>query len=116
MKRTGKACGGILGLVLILAGTAAKAQDVIVVANKGFSASWISSTELRDIFTGVRSRLGDGTRAVPVILKGGPVHEVFLHHYIGDNPDEFRTRWRKAVFTGQGAMLKEFSSEAALLD
>ena len=25
-------------------------------------------------------------------------------------------RWRKAVFTGQGAMLKELSSESALLD
>jgi len=88
----------------------------MVVANKGMSASQISSSELRDIFTGVRSRLGDGTRAVPVILKGGPAHEVFLNNYIGESPDEFRTRWRKAVFTGQGAMLKEFASEAALLD
>jgi ABC-type phosphate transport system substrate-binding protein len=51
-----------------------------------------------------------------VILKGGPAHEVFLSHHIGENPDEFRTRWRKAVFTGQGAMPKEFNSERALLE
>jgi hypothetical protein len=51
-----------------------------------------------------------------VTLKGGPVNEVFLHHHIRDNPEEFRTRWRKAVFTGQGSMPKEFGSEAALLD
>ncbi len=116
MKQTGKTCGCVLGLGLILVCTGARAQDVMVVANKGMSASQISSSELRDIFTGVRSRLGDGTRAVPVILKGGPAHEVFLNNYIGESPDEFRTRWRKAVFTGQGAMLKEFASEAALLD
>jgi ABC-type phosphate transport system substrate-binding protein len=107
-------CALLLGLTL--AGAAARGQEVMVVANTGVSASQISSTELRDIFTGVRSRFGDGTRAVPVILKGGPAHEVFLSHHLGENPDEFRTRWRKAVFTGQGAMPKEFNSERALLE
>ena len=59
--------------------------------------------------------LSDGTRAVPVLLKGGPVHEVFLRKHLGDTPDEFRMRWRKAVFTGQASMLREFSSEVILL-
>jgi ABC-type phosphate transport system substrate-binding protein len=95
---------------------AANAQDVVVVANMGVSISQIDSLQLREIFTGVRSRFKDGSRAIPVVLKGGPAHEVFLHHYVGQEPDQFRILWRKAVFTGQGAMLKEFPSEAALLD
>jgi ABC-type phosphate transport system substrate-binding protein len=95
---------------------AANAQDVVVVANAGVSVSEINSSQLREIFTGVRSRFKDGSRAIPVVLKGGPAHEVFLHHYVGQDPDEFRTLWRKAVFTGQGAMLKEFPSETALLE
>jgi hypothetical protein len=41
---------------------------------------------------------------------------VFLHRHIGETPDEFRIRWRKAVFTGQGSMPKEFLSESALLE
>jgi ABC-type phosphate transport system substrate-binding protein len=107
----------ILGLVgLLLSCTAARAQDVVIVANKGVSVSQISSTELRDIFTGARSRFRDGSRAIPVTMKGGPAHEVFLIKHVGVTPDEFRTIWRKAVFTGQGAMLKDFSSEAALLE
>jgi hypothetical protein len=65
-------------------------QDILVVANKTVSASEISSTELRDIYTGTRSHFSDGNRAIPVVLKGGPVHEVFLNHYLGENPDEFR--------------------------
>jgi hypothetical protein len=86
------------------------------VANKGVSISQITSTQVRELFTGVHSRFSDGSRAVPVTLKGGPAHEVFLRNYVGEDPAEFRVRWRKAVFTGQGAMLKELSSESALLD
>lgn len=71
---------------------------------------------MRAIFIGAQSQFADGTRAVPIVLKGGPVHEVFLRNHIRENPDEFRVRWRKMVFTGQGAMPKEFSSEAALLE
>ena len=103
-------------LALIFACTAARAQDVILVVNKSVSISAINSAEVRDLFTGVRSRFSDGSRAVPVLLKGGPAHEVFLRNYVGDNPDEFRVRWRKAVFTGQGSMLKELNSESALQD
>jgi len=106
----------LFGVALLLSGRALHAQDVMIVVNRGLSVSQITETELRDIFTGARSRFNDGSRAVPVLLKGGPVHEVFLHRHIGDNPEEFRIRWRKAVFTGQGAMPKEFSTENALLE
>jgi ABC-type phosphate transport system substrate-binding protein len=116
MRAIGKTFACVLGLGAVFAGFTAGAQDVIIVANKNVTLSEISARQLRDIFTGVRSRLSDGTRVVPVLLKGGPVHEVFLRNHVGENPEEFRDRWRKAVFTGQGAMPKEFSSETALLD
>jgi ABC-type phosphate transport system substrate-binding protein len=93
-----------------------QAQDVIVVANQDVSVSEVTDTELRDLFTGARTRFHDGSRALPVLLKGGPAHEVFLNHYIGGTSDSFRTLWRKAVFTGQGAAPREFASEAALLE
>ncbi|MBV8051363.1 MAG: hypothetical protein JOZ80_09255 [Acidobacteriaceae bacterium] len=92
------------------------AQDVTIVANKGVPVFQVSEAQLHDIFTGARSRFGDGSRAVPVVLKGGPVHEVFLRKHVGESLNEFRTRWQKLVFTGEGAMLKEFSSEALLLE
>jgi ABC-type phosphate transport system substrate-binding protein len=105
----------VVVMATALAGTPARAQDVTIVVNRNLSSSAITETQLRDIFTGARSRFDDGRQAAPVLLKGGPVHEVFLRRHIGDTPDEFRARWRKAVFTGQGAMPKEFSSEAELL-
>jgi ABC-type phosphate transport system substrate-binding protein len=93
---------------------AARAQDVIIVANPEMRASGITPEELRAIYTGARSQLLDGSHVLPVTLKGGPVHEVFLMNYLKETPDQFRTAWRKAVFTGQGAMPRAFESEALL--
>ena len=114
MRRTSLVFLSVLGILLVP--HMAHAQEILIVTHRATPVSEISREQLRDIFTGVRTRFGDGSRALPVLLKGGPVHEVFLSRIVGDNPDEFRVRWRRAVFTGQGAMPKEFQSEAALLD
>ena len=114
MRRTSAILLSIAGI--LLASSVAQAQEIMIVVNRGLSVSQISPAQLRDIFIGASTRFADGTRAVPVLLKGGPVHEVFLSRIVGDNPDEFRVRWRRAVFTGQGSMPREFPSEAALLE
>jgi|SRR5579864_2530140 ABC-type phosphate transport system substrate-binding protein len=116
MKASSQAGVYLLWLGLAFACPAVRAQDVVVVANEELQVSQITSAELREIFTGVRTRFHNGTRAVPVVLKGGPIHEVFLKNYMGESPDEFRTGWRKATFTGQGVMPKEFTSEAAMME
>jgi ABC-type phosphate transport system substrate-binding protein len=103
-------------LVLVGCWSAAHAQDVVLVANRGVSISEITSADVRAIFTGARTRLADGSRAVPVTLKGGATHEVFLKNHLDTTPGDFRAQWRKAVFTGQGSMLKAFDSESALVD
>jgi ABC-type phosphate transport system substrate-binding protein len=103
-------------VIVVMAASLSRAQDVLVVANPGVQIKEITSAELRDIFTGVRSTFRDHSRAVPVLLKGGPVHEVFLRNHVSETPDSFRALWRKAAFTGQGIPPREFSSEAALLD
>lgn len=105
-----------LGLSILAASSAARAQDVLIVTNKTVTISQLTSSQIRDLFMGAKTRFSDGSRAVPVVLKGGPVHEVFLHRQLGQTPEEFRVQWRKLVFTGQGSMLKEFPSEAAMLE
>ena len=105
----------LLVFAILFMDTIVRSQDVLIIVNSSVPISRITETQLRDIFTGVRSQFDNGTRAVPVLLKGGPVHEVFLHRHIGDTPDEFRIRWRRAIFTGQGSMPKEFNTEAALI-
>jgi ABC-type phosphate transport system substrate-binding protein len=106
----------ILLLGLVGCWSAASAQDVVLVANKGVQISEIKNADLRAIFTGEKTRFADGSHAVPVTLKGGAVHEVFLTKHLGESPDEFRAQWRKAVFTGQGSMPKAFDSESSLIE
>jgi len=107
-------------LMLLLASLAswsgASAQDVVLVANKGVKISEITDADLRGIFMGTRTRFADGSHAVPVTLRGGPAHEVFLRNHLSEGPEEFRSQWRKVVFTGQGAMPKTFDSESALIE
>lgn len=106
----------VLLLGVLSCWSAASAQDVVLVVNKSVQISAIKAADLRAIFTGEKTRFADGSHAVPVTLKGGAVHEVFLRNHLGESPDEFRAQWRKAVFTGQGAMPKTFDSESALLE
>jgi ABC-type phosphate transport system substrate-binding protein len=88
----------------------------VLVANEGVPISEITDADLRAIFLGTRTRFADGSHAVPVTLKGGAVHEVFLKKHVGEGPEEFRSQWRKVVFTGQGAMPKAFDSESSVLE
>lgn len=96
--------------------SAASAQDVVLIANKGVQISEIKDADLHAIFMGEKTRFADGSHAVPVTLKGGAVHEVFLKNHLGESPGDFRAQWRKAVFTGQGAMPRAFDSESALIE
>jgi ABC-type phosphate transport system substrate-binding protein len=120
MCRDVKAMGQIRWLILILVlfqcWSLARAQDVVLVANKGVQISAISESDLRAIFVGFKTRFSDGSHAVPVTLRGGPAHEVFLNNHVGESPEDFRAQWRKTVFTGQGAMPKICDSETALIE
>jgi hypothetical protein len=106
----------ILLMALIGGFCSARAQDVVLVANPSVQISEIKEYDLRAIFTGEKTKFSDGSHAVPVVLRGGPVHEVFLKRHLNQSPDDFRALWRKAVFTGQGAMPKSFDSELALIE
>jgi ABC-type phosphate transport system substrate-binding protein len=93
----------------------ARAQ-VVVIANSGVKASEVSADELRDVFTGDKSSLKDGSKVTPVTLKGGADHEAFLKAYVGKNDPAFRTGWRSLVFTGQGSMPKTFDTEPEMVN
>jgi len=101
---------------LILGSAVAKAQEAVVVVNNNVKAAAVSTEELRDVFTGNKSTLKDGSHVTPVTLKGGESHEAFLKKYVGKSDSAFRAGWRSLVFTGQAAMPKTFDTESALVD
>ncbi len=101
---------------VVLSCVIAAAQDVVVIVNNGVKATAASNDDVRGVFTGEKSSLGDGSHVTPVTLKSGAAHEAFLKVYVGKGDAAYRTGWRSLVFTGQGSMPKTFDSEAAMVE
>ena len=67
----------------------ASAQDIVFVANKDVGVSSIKASDLRAIFTGEKTRFADGSHAVPVLLKGGPVTKFSCKTTVGKLLENF---------------------------
>jgi hypothetical protein len=106
--------------LLIAAATACPAQQgkeqVVVIANTSVKSADVSSTDLRDVFTGTSSSFKDGSHVTPVLLKQGAVNDGFLTLYVGKSDAAFRASWRSLLFSGQGVMPRTLETEAAVVD
>jgi ABC-type phosphate transport system substrate-binding protein len=90
--------------------------QVIVVANPSVKTADISKSDLRDVFTGAATTIKDGSRVVPILLKGGTAHEEFLQAYIGKSDTAYRAGWRSLVFSGQASMPKSLETDSAVVE
>ena len=105
-----------LFLGLSLSCGVANAQDIVVIANKSVKSADVSASDLKDVYSGDKSSLKDGSHVTPVTLKGGSTHEAFLKKFVGKNDPAFRAAWRSLVFTGQGSMPRSFDTEVDMLE
>jgi len=101
--------GTILLVLMCLASTAAFA-DVVVIANKNVSETSMSKDKVKQIFLGKVVKWQDGSRIRFVTLKGDS-HKSFLKEYIGRSEAQYKTYWKKILFTGKGSMPKSFATE-----
>lgn len=101
--------GTILFVLICLASTAAFA-DVVVIANKNVSETSMTKDKVKNIFLGKIVKWQDQSRIHFVTLKGD-VHKNFLKEYIGRSETQYKTYWKKILFTGKGSMPKTFKTE-----
>jgi len=100
---------------LLLTAITGNAGDIKIIANGSVKQDSISQEELRAVYLLQRRTLRDGSRAVPVLQKGGPTHDVFVREYLGRDAEEIRIYYQGLVFTGKGSMPKEFRSEGEVV-
>lgn len=94
---------GLTGMVLMLAGTLALAQDVVPVVSAKSPIAHLDSAQVADIFLGKTSRFPDGSIAVPVDLgEDSPVRDKFYAQFTGKSPAQVKAYWSKIIFTGRG--------------
>src|SRR5271170_7709206 len=115
MKKLAMFATFLLWMAAGLCVTQAHAQ-VIVIANPSVKATEVSKNDLKDVFTGNATALKDGSRVVPILLKGGATHEEFLQAYVGKSDSTYRAGWRSLVFSGQASMPKNLETDAAVVD
>jgi ABC-type phosphate transport system substrate-binding protein len=91
------------------------ASDVVIVANPSVKASEVSAEELKLVFLGTKTSLGDGSAVEPVLAQAGAAHEAFLKTYVGKSDPALRNHFKSLVFTGKGSMPKTFNSDADIV-
>jgi ABC-type phosphate transport system substrate-binding protein len=101
--------------LLLWCAATATASEVKVIANSSVAVTSVSSEELKGVFLGTKSTLADGTRAEPVLMKSGAVHEAFVKNYLGKTDAALQTYYRSLVFTGKGAFPKTVASDAEVI-
>src|SRR5579875_2100182 len=91
------------------------AAEFKVVANSGVSVSDVSSDDLKAVFLGTKTTLGD-SHVSPVIEKSGAAHEAFLKECVGKSDSALTTYYRSLVFTGKGSMPKSVASDDEVIE
>jgi len=92
------------------------AADFKIIANSSIGVSDVSSDDLKAVFLGTKTSLGDGSHATPVLEKSGPAHEAFLKECVGKSDSALTTYYRSLVFTGKGSMPKTLGSDPEVVE
>lgn len=91
------------------------AGDVVVIVNPSVPETALSKKDLCNIYLGKKTSWSDGSKIKFVVLKGD-THASFLKDYVGKTENQFKTFWKKQVFTGKGSPPKEFDSARAMIE
>ncbi|MBD3239668.1 MAG: hypothetical protein GF331_03715 [Chitinivibrionales bacterium] len=91
----------VLTVALLLL-TAAHAGNPILIVNKENAAESLSSTDIKRIYTGRMSKIGD-LKAVPINRPlDSDIARAFLEEYVGMTPQEFKEFWVMKQIKGEG--------------
>ena len=90
------------------------AGAVKVITGAGTPVDSIDDGDIKKIFLGKTKSWPDGNPVEFVVLDSGDVHKSFLKTYVKKSASQFKTFWKKQVFTGKGKNPKSFGSESEL--
>lgn len=89
--------------------------NIVIICNKDVAVDALRRDDVRDIFLGKQRRWPDDNMAEIVTLANYDIHRRFLQQFTAKTPTQFRTYWRKMLFTGKGMVPKAFPDEKSLI-
>jgi ABC-type phosphate transport system substrate-binding protein len=108
-------CIRLAVIAVLWLGSAARAADVVVVANNMTDTDDLSRETVRDIFLGKKTSWANGVKIIPVVLQDEAVHAAFLKAIIKKTPSSFSAYWNQILFTGKGIPPRIFENEKELI-
>ena len=113
-NRTGQLILISILLLMMIVAPSAWSGSVKVITAAGTPVDAIEDGAIKKIFLGKTKSWPDGNPVEFVILKSGEAHDGFLKAYVKKSASQFKTYWKKQVFTGKGKSPKSYGSEAEL--
>jgi ABC-type phosphate transport system substrate-binding protein len=105
-----------MALMSLCVSAHAASAELIVIANEDVAASELDSGTLQAIFLGKKTQWENGASIVPVNLKKGSTHQEFLKVIVRRTPAQYRSFWKRAIFTGTGMPPKSFATEEEVVN
>lgn len=88
-----------------------------VVVNKDNKLNSMTADDLTRIFLGKKTLWASGNRIVPAMPEEeSPAGEVFLSVTLQKSVSQFRSYWKRLLFSGGGAVPKVFRNSSQILD
>jgi ABC-type phosphate transport system substrate-binding protein len=88
----------------------------IIIVNKSVKDEVFNRADIESIFLGKKTRWSNGIKTVPVTMKEGEIHELFIRDVIRKSISAYMNYWRKMIFTGKGVMPVSFETDAEILE
>lgn len=67
------------------------------------------------MWLGKKKTWANGTKVSLAVHKKNPAFDTWLKGNVGKSGSQFKSYWKKMVFTGKGAMPADFASDAEIL-
>ena len=96
-------------------GVASASADVVVIGNKGLSASSLTAAQVKSLYTGDTKSLPDGTKAKIIDLEvGSASRDEFYQKVVKKTPKQMKAHWAKRIFTGKGSPPRALGDDASV--
>ena len=102
----------LFGAVLLTGAVQSWALDGIVIVNEGVSASSVSASALKDLYTG-KTTYWEGGQSVVIAFSEKTA--AALKEASGMDASQFKTFWQRLAFSGRGQQPKKVDDTAALV-
>ena len=103
-------------IVLMALFVGVASAETVIICNPGVQETEIPQKALQKIFLGKTAKWSDNSKINIVVLKDTEQHKLFLKSYIHRTSSQWKSHWKKMVFTGKGIKPRQFDDTGACLE